>query len=327
MANVRRYFPSRKAYFVTNRLAEGLPFVANDYINQMLYGVIARAKSRCPGITLCGFLFLANHYHMLLVLNGDPRQLSDFMNYVDGEIAKLVTRWLGKRNVKIWSQRYHAAIILTPEAALRQMLYMYLNPVKANLVEHAEEWTGCSSFYSLSNSQHKRFKWFKPSQAGQLANGPFTKSRLKFLLRYLDSLERPTFVLPVDPFAWMDCFDDTRGKSVEEAKKNFFGMLQSEENALQRTRINKKCGVAGMKALAEQNPHKHYRPKNFGKRMWCISTCSDLRFAYIEFFKDLCEKAKEVWYAWTSSFRDLPVPHGMFSPPRTPRGSVVFCPI
>jgi len=46
----RRSFPSNTAYFITNRVSEGHPFVPSRYINLMFYGVLARAAFKHPGI-------------------------------------------------------------------------------------------------------------------------------------------------------------------------------------------------------------------------------------------------------------------------------------
>lgn len=323
MGHQRRIFPTNHVFFVTNRLAEGLPFVANLYINLMLFGILARARFKNPQITICGFIFLANHYHLLLVLRGDPNQLKNFMHYIDGEIAKLVTRWLGKRHVKIWAQRYHAPPVLTAADALNKLLYIFLNPVKANLVSFAHEFPGCSSFYSLGDKEWRSYRWFKPSHAEKLHNGRFTKKLVNALVSGLTALDRPSYLLPISPFAWMDCFAETQNASVEEMRKTLLAELARGERKCAGERRAANQEVVGAEALSEQNPFKPYRPKKFGRRMLCICACQELRFEFIALYKDLCRKADEAWASWKERFEDLRVPHGMYSPPRGPRGSVI----
>ena len=323
MPKSRRYFPSNTAYFITNRVAEGLPFVPNRYINLMLYGVLARAAFKHPGITLCSFLFLGNHFHMILVLRSDPGELKSFMNFVDGEIAKLVVRWLGKRNVKIWAQNYHAAPLLTSESCLKETVYTFANPVTANLSATASDWIGCSSYYSLESPTPRRYKMMNPGLVTRLPNGRFKKRLVKVLVGELNELNSPEYELKLSPFAWMECYSDTRGKCPEGMKRRLYTQLRQEEIDAAKRRKAEKREVADPDQLAEQNPHKSYRPKKFGKRVFCISSDPEIRLGFILLFKELCRMAAVAYSTWVTGFIDMPVPHGMFFPPRGPRGSIL----
>lgn len=323
MGKPRRYFPTNTPYFVTNRLAEGLPFVANLYINLMLFGILARASYKYPGINICAFLFLANHYHMILVLRSDPQQLARFMNYVDGEIAKLVVRWLGKRNVKVWAQEYHAAVLLTAESTFQKMVYTFTNPVAANLVAKASEWFGCTSFYALEDRRPREYKWILPSLAPRLPNGRFKKQLVRKLLNRIEETEAPSYYLHIKPFDWMSCFADTCGRSEDEMKERLYAELYRAEMEAAQTRKREKKTVANRTLLEEQNPHKHYKPTKFGRRVFCISSDRELRIAFIALYKEFCEQAQAAYQAWCDGFIDVPMPHGMFAPARGPRGSIL----
>ena len=139
MGHPRRYYPANTAYLVTNRTAEGLPFVTCLYINLMLFGILARAAFRSPSVIVRGWLFLSNHYHRLVVLRGSPDEFKKFMNDIDGEIAKLIVRWRGTRNVNVWAQRYPTAPILSFNSAVKEMVYLFVNSVAANFVDKAEQ--------------------------------------------------------------------------------------------------------------------------------------------------------------------------------------------
>lgn len=323
MPKSRRYFPSNTPYFITNRVAEGLPFVPNEYINLMLFGVLARATFKHPGITLCSFLFLGNHFHMILVLKSDPGELKSFMNFVDGEIAKLVVRWLGKRNVKVWAQTYHAAPLLTSESCLKEMVYTFANPVTANLSETAAGWIGCSSFYSLENPRPRSYKFMNPGLVSKLPNGKFRKRLVRSLVEEINDLTSPDYELRLSTFAWMSCYSDTREKSPEEMKKRLYAELAKLEIDSARRRKAQKIEVPDLKQLAEQNPHQRYRPKKFGRRVFCISSDPEIRLGFILLFKELCRMAAVAYSTWVTKFVDQPVPHGMFYSPRGPRGSIL----
>jgi hypothetical protein len=292
----------------------------------MVLGIIARARFKHPEITICGFIFLGNHYHMLLVLNGAPQALTEFMNFIDGEIAKLVVCWLGKRNYRVWAQRYHAAPLLTAESAFQKMLYLFANPVKAHLVARAAEWFGCSSYSALEDPRPKKYKCVLSRYAPRLPNGNFSKQLLQKLLSGTEHIKEflPVHELPISPFAWMDCFDETRGRSEEEMRQRLYRCLERAERKAATERKHKRLTIPDPQRLATQNPYLPYRPEKFGLRVLCICSCPKLRKAFIQLYRELCLEARKAYEAWRDGFEDLRVPIGMFSPPRCPRGSILL---
>ena len=55
--NIRKYEKDR-VYLITNRVAEGLPFVPTILINLFIYGIIARAICLHPNVKACHFIFM-----------------------------------------------------------------------------------------------------------------------------------------------------------------------------------------------------------------------------------------------------------------------------
>jgi hypothetical protein len=62
MSNPRRHFEHNCAYFLTNRLARGLPLVSCDYINNILLGGMAKACEDYPNVVISNYLWRTNHY-------------------------------------------------------------------------------------------------------------------------------------------------------------------------------------------------------------------------------------------------------------------------
>ena len=82
---------------------------------------------------------MSNHVHLLL---SDARsQLSSFMEYFLGQLAK-ATNGLRKRSSPVFERRFSAEPVLDEAALKDRLLYLILNPVKAGLVEHHEQWPG-----------------------------------------------------------------------------------------------------------------------------------------------------------------------------------------
>lgn len=322
MGHPRRYFEHNAVYFITNRLAEGLPFVPNDYINYIIKGIIATAQARYPSIILCDIQFMQNHYHMLLVLEGDARDLKLFMNFFDGELAKVVTKLLGKRNVKVWAQRYCASRLLDSEAVIKQIVYMYLNPTSANMVASIDHWKGVSTwqFYS-ANPEIERYKYIRPSKLMKLPNSSFNPKLVKILMQSIEEHQVAGQPFKAFPLHWKKCFPDTARATDAELKSRIISQIRDEETYLYKKR---KKPISDWKTLAAQNPYKYYKPKKFGRRVFCISSIPELRLQFIELYKEFCAICENIWLKWKKGDYSLNYPPGAFLPAKPYHANVVF---
>ena len=120
MPRLLRRYEKDRVYFISNRTAEGLPFVPTMLINMFIYGIIARAMFFQPHVRICHFLFMGNHYHMIAVLKGDPDALKSFMDYFDGEVAKVINRFRGRTGHNVWARTYDAEVLLTYESVIEK---------------------------------------------------------------------------------------------------------------------------------------------------------------------------------------------------------------
>ncbi len=247
MPHPRRRYLHLKPVFFTNRLAQGLPFVPNKYINSILYGAAARALARNPGIKLCALEFLQNHYHGMAVPTADPQELSSFLHDLDDELAKAVVRLLGQRNVKVWSQRPHVALLGNADAVMEQLTYAYLNPVAANFVDKASQWFGVSTYRFLFNQTPEKYKWIPTSKLRQLPNKPFNKKLLKKLCRQIEQLNTPLYDIHIDPFFCKHCFEETSQLSDDEIRSEILKRVKAGEDAYRKERKLEKSLVPGQK--------------------------------------------------------------------------------
>ena len=90
---------------------------------------------------IVGPAYLSNHGHLLLRPD-TTKQLSEFMRYVNSNVARKVGRlhgWTGK----FWSKRYSAIIVSDEEEAqVARLRYLLSQGVKEGLVERPEDWPG-----------------------------------------------------------------------------------------------------------------------------------------------------------------------------------------
>ncbi len=126
---------------VTTRTFQGRHLLhPSPEVNRTIKGVIGRGQRR-TGIDICGLAFMSNHAHMLLVPES-TKQLSEFMGFVNGNIARKVGPLQGWRG-KLWERRYQHIIISDElEAQIGRLKYLFSQGPKEGLVRHSWDWPG-----------------------------------------------------------------------------------------------------------------------------------------------------------------------------------------
>lgn len=327
MSHPRRMFIHNKPYLVTNRVAEGLPFVANRVINLIIYGILARAKFKYPSVKICAWVFLANHFHGIIIPSGDPEDASRFMDYVDGQLAKAVKLFLGKRtNCKIWEQRYHAAILLTQEDVIDKFVYTLGNPVIANLVARASDWFGVTTFDHSWDTHSRHYKLIRLRHIPVFPNAKFTRQSVQDYLEALDKCKAPKHKLTIEPMAWLGCFPNEKPYTKEKAAIDIQHRLAVLEQSEATKRTNEKRSLPSQERLELQNPRQSYIPEKRGRRVICICSCVELRLEFIELYKEFCKACVRAYKDWKEGVLNVTYPPGAILPPGFKRADIVFSP-
>lgn len=318
--NIRK-FEKDRVYLITNRVAEGLPFVPTLLINLFIYGIIARAISLHPYVRVCHFVFMGNHYHLILVLKGDPDSLKSFMEYFDGETAKFINRLRGRVGQNVWTKPYDAEAILTFDAALNKIIYLYLNPVTAGLIASIKDYPGVSSWKFYIKGATKRYRYLGSAGLKRLPYGGITKHISCEILRRMHQVTnfREKNALAIDPYAWANCFPDGKTKSKEEIKFLITDGVRKGEEKLKKQRDGR--SVIGAYELSRQCIHKRYKSKKYQKRSICISTCSLLSKQFKEDYREFVRLCKEAWILFRETRGHVVWPPGAFPPARVVFGS------
>jgi len=131
-------------------------------LNEIILGVLGRAQ-RLYKVGICGFVFLSDHYHLLLKVQ-DAKQLSDFMGYFNSNLAREVAR-LADWHDKIWARRYQAIVISNEEGAqIERLNYLLSHGCKEGLVEHLRDWPGVHCVRALLDGEPLVGAWFDRTQ-------------------------------------------------------------------------------------------------------------------------------------------------------------------
>lgn len=247
MGRTIRMYGSEGIYFVTARVTQGRLLMRPSVMaNEVIGGILARA-CRHFGVKLRGFIFMSNHLHLLVRAQG--RVLSQFMQFLLGNIARKVGRlhgWSGP----FWQRRFSCEPVLDPEAELGRLRYILSHGVKEALVARPSEWPGLSCLKALlaQDESYPFYNWdWRWNRPG---------------LRGLDPWNRRLVeqeVLVVEPIgAWREYSPQRRAEVV--------GALV-DQIAAQYWRPEVK--VLGAAAVLKQNPHKRVPLERRSHRPLC----------------------------------------------------------
>jgi REP element-mobilizing transposase RayT len=158
MGYPRRWFQPNVMYEITTRtVQERFLLRPSAEGRALILGVIARAQALYPSIRIFAFVFLSNHYHMLLDSQRGA-EISKFIGYINSNIARemgRLHRWRGP----FWMRRYRAIPILDDEAVLVRLRYVLSHGVKEGLVSSPRMWPGASAVPGLLGAMSLAGRW------------------------------------------------------------------------------------------------------------------------------------------------------------------------
>ncbi len=324
MPSPRKYFINNTAIFVSTRTEEGLPLVPTNFMNALIWSVLVRAQSAYPRVKVCSFLFMPNHFHMLLVVD-DPEQVSRFVGYVKQEISHFVNRLLGRRQKTLWKAEYDSPVVLDAEKVKDILRYIYTNPVAAGSESSIDKYPGISSWEMLVTKA--RASWhpaYSRDATPRLSNPIHPDREDEKICKLLNDSSKKTLLFTFEPFAWKNCFESTKDTSDEELLFELVEMIREKEGEYADERRKNNTRVAGSQSLISSSMLREYTPKKFGRRMICLAKDRKLRVQFITFFKKICEKARDVFSRWKRNDFSEEYPPGLFQPPY-PRIVNILC--
>lgn len=102
------------------------------------------------GLEIHAFVLMSNHYHLLA--STPYANISDILNVFQTCVAKEVNRLSGVTN-HLFGQRYRASVIYDPFYFANAYRYVYQNPVRAEIVERAEQYRFSTLHGLVGNSR------------------------------------------------------------------------------------------------------------------------------------------------------------------------------
>jgi putative transposase len=158
-------------FFVTTNTGMGRRLLQPEPHAMLLIDVL-RSNVATGKLKLHDFVIMPDHLHLLMTLPGDV-SVEKVMQLIKGGFSYRLKRDLGYQG-EVWQRGFSEVRINDGQSFLRRRAYIVQNPVKAGLVDSAEEWHYCYSYLAKKKAQGLKPSLAEPGTA-RLKSCPDTK--------------------------------------------------------------------------------------------------------------------------------------------------------
>jgi hypothetical protein len=274
--------------------ADTLPETVNNIVGTWLAKAIEHT-----GVEYYGLVVMSDHPHHYL--NHKEGKLNEFFQYFDGQVARALNRFHGRRH-QFWSRRYSAIPVLDEQSDIERLIYFLTNPQKADLVDTIEQWPGLSSarFYLEETGENEEFLFFDRS-AWHKAKKPQAIARFLQVVKIKYSVPPALVHLP------------------DEERKELLQRLMREREAVYRDKRRAEGKrVLGKNGLRRTDTKSRPKKPKTGRLPLCICSDVELRIAFVTARYRYMAVYRELTAAYRESERPgiLELPLGAYPPPK-----------
>ena len=286
-------------YHVCNRtLQQRFFFRPSEEVNRIILACLARAATKHK-IRLFGFVFMSNHFHMLL--QAYFMNLSEFMRDFQSAVARRLNELHGREG-KFFARRYSSEHVLDDEAFLDKLEYTLNNPCMSNLVRHIDRWPGISSWSMHKTGEPMVGQYLDRAKLRELRRkDPSTPKEAAFVEYPLEVAAPPMWA----------------GLPDEEQRQKVCQMVEAGAWKLQKQRRLRRIDCLGPRAILAQ--HWSTRPKKTKRspRPLCHSSCPRKRKEHEDEMRQITDWYKEAMAHMRKGRANPPFPDGTIPPGRT----------
>jgi hypothetical protein len=255
---------------------------------------------------------MGNHVHLIALVE-DPTTLESFMERFKCETAHAINRLLGRRQVTVWCEGYDSPMILTLDALLEKVAYVYANPVRAHRASSINSYQGVSS-WTMRNLGQERVvvQRIRRNFIEAVAQGELSPSQQQREADFLERQAKESLVFTLSPDAWMTAFPGQT--TIEQFNDRLLKRITEIEQEMSIERQKVGITLPSVAQVRAQPINVPYSPQKFTRRMWCICGDVPIRVSFIKFIKKLRAEGREVSIAWARGDFSKPFPVGLFPP-------------
>ncbi len=151
-----------------------------------------KSASKNYGVALHAWVLMTNHFHLLASPKSDL-SVPEMMQWLGGYYARYFNRRYG-RSGSLWEGRYKASLIDSEAYLLKCYRYIELNPVRASLVEHPEQYSWSSYGVNANGLSSLRGNMLTPHQVYLDLSNDVNKRLVLYRALFQDELDRRSLV-------------------------------------------------------------------------------------------------------------------------------------
>ena len=264
MARSPRHFLPGMVVEVTLRVIHGRFLLRpSDDLNEIILGILGRAQEAC-GIRIHAFIFMSNHYHLILSLP-DADALAKFECYLNGNLAREVGRLHGWKE-KVWSRRYTAIPILDDVAMVARLEYLLSHGCKEGLVASPQDWPGVSSLDAMLSGEPMKGIWFNRTAEW------YARRRGKPFDKYAFATKHEVVLSPLPCWERLD---------ENEYRARVEGMVRHIEDRTSADNRKARITPPGALHVLAEDPHNHPDQPSRSPAPLCHTSLPALRKEYL----------------------------------------------
>ena len=213
-----RYFEPEMVYHVISRVFQGRYLLRpSEKLNDVINGVIGRARQNWPNVEFFAHAFMSNHVH--LMLRGNPFEVVSFIGFTKREISRRCSPIAKWPRGAFWDATYFATALTTAESQEHCLKYILSQGVKEGLVDDPVEWPGVHCAKQLFAKEQVFGEWFDGTGYGKAKYREKRKAKKKrkkikraeYIRRYEVALD----TLPV----WLGLSDARREQRLTQMRR------------------------------------------------------------------------------------------------------------
>ncbi len=177
---------------ITSRAYNGIDIFRDTKYKSYLLSVIIRG-AELYRIDVIGYCIMDNHCH--LIIKEQSGRMGEFMRFVNGNFGAFYRKMEGGKGY-VFQDRYHSKLIQDDPNMIMVVMYVLLNPVKANILKNPfkYEWSSINIYYSNNKSISSRFV------ENYFTNKNQFRKRIQSSLKGISSFELPVITTPLGDF-------------------------------------------------------------------------------------------------------------------------------
>jgi len=289
-------------YEINPRAREGLPPPATEVTNQLLTGILARIQ-RDDKVVLCNFVQMANHTHQHCIPDKPQQHVKFYMEY-QKKICDTVRKLTKRRRLTLWEGRPSVIKVAELNDAINRLIYMFLNPVEAGLVETIDQYPGLNTWKAFTTCEPSvdaqvsiKAYWTRVSGVEPLPEGdrlsPANAAAMAQRLR--ESKKTEECELIVQPLAWLRLYGITDPQQIEEVRQQVISGVRDGEARIAKERREAGIGVVGPERLIREQYLRPHTPKKKERNIFVICSNHSLRATIIQTFDDILAKCRKCY--------------------------------